>query len=94
MSCLREYQDWEQGPDGQDEKDDPQDIDLEELDGDETPTVLCPNCGLEVYDDADQCAHCGHWVVKRIAWTGGGRKPLWWILATGAVLAGLLLWLL
>jgi hypothetical protein len=92
VSCLREYEDWEEDPDGQDERDDPQDRDLEELDGDDTPTVLCPHCGMEIYDAADRCSHCGHWVVRRMALTGG-PKPLWWILAAGAALAGLLLWL-
>ena len=25
--------------------------------------IACPECGGEVYDDADQCSHCGHWIL-------------------------------
>jgi hypothetical protein len=87
---------WEEEPydPEEEERDDPQLRDLEELDGDETPTVACPHCGQEIYDDADRCVHCGQWVVKRLGGPGPGRRGAWWLLGLiGAGLA-LLLWLL
>lgn len=42
-------------------------------------TVPCPECGVEIYDDAEQCPHCGQYVVysgSSHVWTG---RPIWWI---------------
>ena len=27
-------------------------------------TVPCPECGAEVYEDAEQCVSCGEWITK------------------------------
>lgn len=40
-----------------DDRDDPQDIDLEPWDDDED-TVECPYCGQEVYDGVVRCPYC------------------------------------
>ncbi len=56
-----------------------------------TETVLCSQCGAEVYEDAVQCPVCGSYLTPDTAvWTG---KPGWWvvlgllgILATVAIL--------
>ncbi len=65
---------WDDTPDHVDDHED-QDADL----GDEesTDTVVCPECGADVYEDADQCPVCGMFVIPdtRI-WSG---KPLWWV---------------
>lgn len=65
--------------------------------GDDPPVdvVPCPNCGAEVYEEAERCPACGDYIVHgggRSAWEG---KPLWWILlglagigATVVILSG------
>ncbi len=30
---------------------------------DDDATDPCPECGVEVYSDADQCPECGYWFV-------------------------------
>jgi len=39
-------------------------------DDDETDvTISCPNCNLEIYEDAPRCPHCGEYI------TGSNRNP-------------------
>lgn len=66
----------------------PQDSDLEAFD---SPTVTCPECGSELYDDVEICWKCGH------ALSGAGAVPKKWVLwvAGGLVLLfilGMLWW--
>ena len=44
-------------------------------DDDQTYTVACPNCGHDVYEDAEKCPHCGEYIVA----TAGpfASKPVW-----------------
>ena len=44
-------------PEGQD---DPDELDL----------VTCPACGEEIYEEAEQCPECGHYMVR------GSNSPL------------------
>lgn len=48
---------------------------------DETPTVTCPHCKAEVYEEADSCPSCGEFLID------GGHAALqakpWWFLALG-----------
>ncbi len=40
------------------------DDDVDTWDDDSPPVVLpCPNCGVEVYEEAEQCPSCGEWIV-------------------------------
>ncbi len=57
---------------------------------DEPPsrTLPCPECGAEIYEDAERCPACGAYVVMRLSDTG--RRPWWWV-AVVIVLVGLLL---
>lgn len=60
-----------------DDWDEFQDEDWSDDDG-ETFVAPCPNCGADVYEDAEQCPVCGDYIVHDThAWSG---KPLWWIL--------------
>jgi uncharacterized membrane protein YvbJ len=36
---------------------------LHDDDPDDDATVPCPACGADLFDDADQCPHCGHWIT-------------------------------
>jgi hypothetical protein len=44
---------------------------------DEDPTIDCPHCGAEVYDDAEQCPACGRYLTEEDA---PAKLPPLWIL--------------
>jgi predicted nucleic acid-binding Zn ribbon protein len=55
-----------------DEEDDgPSDEDIKDL-GEEHQTAACPNCGAEIYDDAEKCPKCGQYVTREFR---GSRGP-------------------
>lgn len=68
--------------------DDPQACDL---DGDDegAELVACPNCGGEVFEFAQQCPHCGDWIV---AGAGAGRRSPLFVAIAVVVLILVLLW--
>lgn len=52
---------------------------------DETETVSCPKCGIDVYEDAPQCPLCGEYLTpNHSVWSG---RPVWFTLlaVTGIV---------
>lgn len=57
----------------------------------ESPVVVCPACGAEVYEDADRCPQCGTWIVTS---AGPAVRPAWVYVAAVLLLAalGLLVW--
>ncbi len=66
---------------------------LDEFDEEEdsTATTPCPACGIEIYEDAERCPHCGEYVVHgHSPWSG---RPLWWIVLGLAGMAALAAWL-
>lgn len=39
------------------------------------PEVLpCPSCGKSVYEETQQCPHCGEWIMPHAA---SARTPSW-----------------
>ena len=60
------------------EDDDFGDEDYAVADDDEAETVECPECGCDVYEDAEQCPACGSYIVHSHAYLWKNR-PLWWI---------------
>ena len=65
----------------------PSDDDLDEFGDDAGPhTTPCPNCGAEMYDDAEWCPSCDQYTTRGTReWTG---RPLWWVvLALAGVVA-------
>ncbi len=36
-------------------------------------TVKCPKCGRQVYEEAEQCHYCGHWIDRQHR----ARLPMW-----------------
>ena len=62
------------------EADDEYDDEFPEADFDDelTETVPCPNCGIDVYEDAVQCPACGTYVTHATDVLSG--RPAWWIL--------------
>ena len=77
--------DWDDGSDWDGGEDD---------DLDRSETVSCPSCGVDVYEDAEQCPSCGEWITSfHSPWQG---RSTWWIVlgilgvaATILALAGL-----
>lgn len=54
------------------------DSDYNDDSDDVTVTVRCPNCGTDVYEDAEQCPTCGEYVsFSTSVWQG---KPLPWVM--------------
>ncbi len=63
-----------------------------EDDGEENLTLPCPEYGREVFEDADQCPHCGAWITPLTARRGAAGG--WTRLAAIVVIAAMLFWLL
>ena len=60
------------------------DDDVDEADDDEiAEQVPCPECGRLIYEDTQQCPHCGQWVVVS---SGGSRKSLGYIVIVVVIL--------
>jgi hypothetical protein len=59
-----------------DELDDREYPDEDESDDDDLETIACPQCRRQVYEEAEQCPHCGHFITPEThVWSG---KPWWW----------------
>lgn len=58
-----------------DESDWDDEDDLEDLDDDVAETIPCPDCGADVYEEADVCPVCGCYLYR--GGVAGGRYP-WW----------------
>lgn len=53
-----------------------------DFDDDGEPTFPCPECGEEIFEESEQCPHCGHYIIRSTSpWED---KPTWWV-ALGAV---------
>jgi hypothetical protein len=61
-------------PDSKDEDDDDFAEPLD--DEDDEPTVPCPHCRREIYEDAERCPHCEQFISREDR--PAERKP-WWI---------------
>jgi hypothetical protein len=62
--------------------DDEDDVDFDFDDDGDEPTIACPYCGEEIYEDAPRCPACGQYVSAEDA--PGARRP-WWIVIGAAV---------
>ena len=66
---------WDDEFDGSDEFSDDGEFDF---DDDSAEVIPCPNCGVEIYEESEQCPACGLYVVASVnPWQG---RPTWWIL--------------
>ena len=73
----------------------PSQADLDRFGGDDQ-SAWCPECGAEVWDDAEYCPACGDQIGGRTS----GRRPVerelrrrWFVLVAVLVLIGFLWWL-
>ena len=87
-----------------DEREFPDDEDLDD-DNDVLGSIApCPNCGRGVFDEAPKCPACGEWIVHRSSWRtsrkwyvrGGSWAAktllLNWLFWIGLTAAGVVLW--
>ncbi len=71
-----------------DEADDWRDADN---DDDDSPTIPCPYCGREIYEDAPRCPYCGQYISDEDA---PAKRPPWWvILGVLLCLCAILVWI-
>lgn len=49
-------------------------------DDDESYTVDCPECGAEVYEDAERCPSCGSYIILSSSGSVWQGRPAWWII--------------
>ncbi len=50
--------------------------DIDDDDDDDNQTIVCPECGAEMYEDADMCPACGMFLISDTRpWSG---KSIWW----------------
>ena len=62
----------------------PLDEDLDEYGNDTASTTApCPECGAEIYEDAEWCPACGQYITTKQGSTWAG-KSLWWVLLGAA----------
>ena len=59
---------------------------------DDEPTVPCPYCGREIYEDSVRCPHCGAYISDEDA--PPGRKPWWIVIGVLLCLAAMWVWLM
>lgn len=48
-------------------------------DDDESLTVECPECGADVYEDAEYCPSCGNYIIHSRSSYVWKNRPTWWI---------------
>ncbi len=65
---------WDDAPDDLDDREYP---DADPWDEDSVETVICPECGTDVYEEADRCPVCGRYMTTETRFWSG--KPIWWI---------------
>jgi hypothetical protein len=58
---------------------------------DDDPTIPCPRCRREIYEDAERCPYCGSWVSREDA--RPARRPWWFIAGVIACFAVFYLWI-
>jgi hypothetical protein len=76
------------------EDDDSDDLDPEapdeaDIGSDEPVLVHCPNCGKMILEEAEQCHHCGHFMMEQGVSSGW---PIWMWIGLSLALIVALLW--
>ncbi|MCD4727984.1 MAG: hypothetical protein K8R46_10000 [Pirellulales bacterium] len=76
-----------------DDRWDEDDLDVDDWDDqdDDEPTVPCPYCRREIFEDSVRCPHCGEYISEEDA--SPGRKPWWIIVGALLGLAAILVWI-
>jgi hypothetical protein len=80
---------WEEDWDGDDLDSDDSNGDHE--DGEQEPTIPCPYCRREIFEDSVRCPHCGEYLTAEDV--PAGPKPWWIILGVLLCLAAIWVWI-
>ena len=85
--CTADDQGWE------DEGWDGDDLDSHKWDdnGDDEPTVPCPYCRREIFEDSVRCPHCGEYLSEEDS--PAGAKPWWIVVGVLLCLAAVWVWI-
>ena len=77
-----------------DDRWDEDDLDADDWDDqdDDEPTVPCPYCRREIFEDSVRCPHCGEYISEEDA--PPGKKPWWIIVGALLGLAAILVWVI
>lgn len=78
---------WDDGPDPEEE---PDDLDLHPDEGDDL-CIPCPYCGREILEESERCPHCEQSLSKEDA--PPARKPIWFLLGVVACLYVVYRWI-
>jgi predicted nucleic acid-binding Zn ribbon protein len=62
-----------------------------ENDDEDSPTVPCPYCGREIYEDSPRCPHCGQYISEEDA--APSRASWWIILGVVLCLCAVVVWI-
>jgi hypothetical protein len=62
-----------------------------DTDNDDEPTIPCPYCRREIFEDSVRCPHCGEYLSGEDAPVG--PKPWWIILGVLLCLAAIWVWI-
>jgi predicted nucleic acid-binding Zn ribbon protein len=63
----------------EDDWDDEEDFGEEDPDSEDATTMPCPQCGADLYDDAEFCARCENYISQEDA--PSESRPIWiWIM--------------
>jgi len=54
-------------------------------------TMPCPYCGKAIYDDAERCPYCEHYISREDA---PSKQPVWLVIGVVLCLAIVALWIL
>jgi hypothetical protein len=79
---IEEQESW----DGEEWEDDDYDCDG----NDDEPTVPCPYCRREIFEDSPRCPHCGQYISAEDS--PPGRKPWWIVVGVLLCLAAIWVW--
>jgi hypothetical protein len=58
-------------------------------DSDDEPTVPCPSCSREIFEDSPSCPHCHRYISAEDH--AGPRRPLW-VFITALICLGVAIW--
>jgi len=73
---------------GEEEQESLEDADID--DDASAETLNCPGCGKLIYEQAERCPHCGHYVTEETA--PRRRRVKWFVVAVVICLIIVLLW--
>lgn len=82
---------WQDADEDLDDREYPDEPDGDDEDDEDAETVLCPYCLRPVYEDAERCPGCGHYLSRE---DRPSRHPWWLIVGVLVCLVVVLRWVI